>query len=163
MKILTTVLFFLLMSCSNINKQKDYCISDDNFDIKINSSSLSNLEKKILLNDIINNSTIKFNEKSDFLINLNIAKKITDSLISDNNESQIQNVIFTVRLNITDKNLKKVIYNSKIIIVDSVNISENRFSNYTTKKVATENFSNNFSNKLQNKIEQILKNNKCSN
>ena len=162
MKKIILILTLILMSCTTIKSKIPYCISNNDFDIEINSNDINKIGKKTIFNDIINNSTIGFNQDSNYKLKLTITKRITDSLITDNNESELQNVIFNVYIKIIDKKTNKEIYNDKMIVNVTSNISDNRFRNYTMESFIIDSFSSNFVNKLQNRIDLVIESSQCN-
>ncbi len=156
-------LFFLILflnSCYSNNNIK-YCASTDLFNINIISNDLSRMDQKLVLNKLINESSIKFNQDSNLLIDIRIVLKRNTSLISINNTVQMENLNFIVYYNIKDKVNNLVLDKSKIIIVDDLNVSDNRFANYATNNYIIDNFAKNLSIKLESKVRNFLANKKC--
>ncbi len=159
LKFCIILLCFFAISCSSTNKK--YCISGDVFDIEITGGSLSRVSQKLLLDSIINNSSINIDEDSNFLITLNIGTVRRTSLVSMNNDIENQNVDYIVKYKITDKINKGIIESGKLIITDDINISDDRFANFATENYITENFVRNLSMRLENVIKSVLANKKC--
>ena len=147
-------------SCSSV-KKVSYCINSEKFDINIINSEIDKINQKLILNTLINESNVEYDKYSNFLIELQIKIRRNNSLISINNTVEIENINFVVSYKIFDKNEKNIIDKGKIIIVDSVHISDDRFANFATENYLMENFARNLSIKLENKIKMLLNNKKC--
>lgn len=143
------------MSCST--QKNNYCFVDRGFEFELISSDLSKINKKIVLSNLVNNSSIKYEEKSDLKIVLNIQTRRNTSLVSLNNSTLIENINFITEYKVFDK--KNLITQGKIIIVDDSDVFDNRFANYAVDSYIMENFAKNLTNKLENKIELLLKEN----
>lgn len=156
-------LFFLMLFLSSCysNTGIKYCIDEDTFDIAIIGNELSKINQKLVLNKLINDSSIKYNKDSNLLIEVNITLRRNTSLISINNTVQMENLNFIVRYSIKDKTNKLTLDNGKFIIVDDLNVSDNRFANYATDNYIMDNFAKNLSIKLENKVKGLLINKKC--
>lgn len=163
MKIYFLLFFvFFVCSCSSNTKVDElYCIDNDAFDVSIFGNDISNVSKKQIFNRIINESNIKFDETSIYLINLSINVKRTTSLVSGNNTVEIENVNFVVNYKIINKINNTLIDSGKFIIVDEVDISNNRFANYARDNYIIDNFTKNLIVKLENKVQILLNNKKC--
>lgn len=149
-----------LCSCYS-NTSPKYCVNGDTFDIAIISNELSKINQKLVLNKLINESNIKFNQDSNLLIEINISLRRSTSLISSNNTVQMENLNFVVHYSIKDKANKLTLEKGKFIIVDDLNVSDNRFANYATDNYIMDNFAKNLSIKLESKLKSLLINKKC--
>ncbi|HSQ97851.1 MAG TPA: hypothetical protein VLL98_03985 [Rickettsiales bacterium] len=155
MKKLFCLLFLVLISCTtNLN---NCCFIERGFEFDISSSDLSKTNKKIILDNLINNSSIKYEKNSNLKIVLNIATRRNSSLVSLNNSTLIENINFITEYKIFDD--KKLIKEGKIIVVDDLNTYDNRFANYAIDNYVLENFARNLTNKLESKIALLLKEN----
>jgi len=161
MKKLFCLILLIITSCSI--KQNNYCFINDGFEYSIVNSDLNKLNKKIILNNLINNSNIKYKKNSNLKIVFDIEIKENTSLISLNNSTLIKNITFTTKYQIFDK--KNLIKEGKIIIIDDSDVFDNRFANYSLDSYIIENFSKNLTTKLENKIDMLLKQNEknCKN
>lgn len=160
MKKLFCLIFLAILSCSTT--KNNYCFVENGFEYSVVSSDLSKVNKKIILNNLTNNSNIKYRKNSDLKIVLNIGMKERTSLVSSDNSTLIESITFTTEYKIYNK--KNFIADGKIIIIDDSDVFDNRFANYSLDSYVIENFSKNLNSKLENKIEAILKQNEknCS-
>ncbi len=150
-------LIFLIFISSCSGQKNNYCFIERGFDFSINSTDLNKINKKILLDNLINNSNIEYKENSDLKIVLNIQTRRTSSLTSLNNSTLIENINFTTEYKILDKG--NLITEGKIIIIDNSDVFDNRFANYAVSNYIMENFSKNLTKRLENKVDMMLKNN----
>lgn len=159
MKKIFLLLFIFLISCShNVKKLPCYDVKDYNFEVK--SSKLNKINKKILLDYLINNSNIKYNSNSDIKVILNISTKRNSSLVSLNNSTILKNILFITKYGIIiDGN---VVDNGKIVLSNDIEIFDNRFANYSLDNYVMENFARNLTYKLEEKLKKFEKNiSKC--
>lgn len=154
-KLYYILFLFFLSSCYSVVDTK-HCINTDTFDIGINGNNLNKINQKLVLNKLINESSIKYNKDSDLLIEVFITLRRNTSLISVNNIVQLENLNFIVNYSIKNKIDNTIIDKGKFIIIDDLNISDNRFANYATDNYIMENFAKNLSIKLENRIKNLL-------
>lgn len=155
MKKLFCLVFLALMSCTG--HSNNYCFVERGFDYEVNSSVLTKINKKILLNELVNSSNIKYSKNSDLKIVLNVEIRKNTSLISSNNSTLIENIDFITRYQIFDS--KNLLDSGKIITIDDLNTYDNRFANYAIDNFVMENYAKNLTNKMEGKIELLLKRN----
>lgn len=153
-------LLALLVSCA-FTKRPDYCIEPNGFDIEIYGTGITKINQKTILNKIINESNIEYNENSNYFIELRIKTRRHNSLISVNNVVKIQNIDFVTDYRIVDRSSNVVVDYGRIIIIDSIDISDNRFANFATQNYIMENFARNLSIRLENIVKMLLNNKKC--
>lgn len=160
------ILFLLFLicftnSCSINQNNKTYCIDNSNFSIGGIGGNLSNLNKKIIMNSLVSESGINIDQdnKKSILLTIDMVRKA--SILSNNNTTDAENINFIVNYEIYDKNEKIVIDSGKIFVVDDINISNKRFTNYAFEENIINNFSKSLSVKLKNRIDLILKRNSC--
>ena len=148
-------------SCSINQNNKTYCIDNSNFSIGGIGGNLSNLNKKIIMNLLVSESGINIDQdnKKSILLTIDMVRKA--SILSNNNTTDAENINFIVNYEIYDKNEKIVIDSGKIFVVDDINISNKRFTNYAFEENIINNFSKSLSVKLKNRIDLILKRNSC--
>ena len=154
MKKIFLLLFIFLISCSrNVEKLTCYDIKNYNFELK--SGELNKINKKILLDYLINSSDIKYNANSDVKVVLNISTRRNSSLVSLNNDVMLNNILFITKYDIVID--EKVVDNGKIVLSDDVEVFDNRFANYSLDNYVMENFARNLSFKLEEKLKKIEK------
>ena len=154
MKKFFLLLLVFLMSCShNVGKLPCYDVKDYNFEIK--SGELNKINKKILLDYLINNSNIKYNGNSNVKVVLSISTRRNSSLVSLNNSVMLNNILFITRYNIVIEG--KSVDNGKILLSDDIEVFNNRFANYSLDNYVMENFAKNLSYKLEEKLKKIEK------
>jgi len=138
-----------------------YCVNSDNFAINITANEISDVDKKLILDRIVNGTSIRVNKDSDMLIELKITLRRNVILMSPNNTVDMENLNFIVYYEVMDRVNKVAIDRGRFIISDDLNVSENRFANYTANRYVMENFAKNLSIRLENKIVSLLANKKC--
>lgn len=154
MKKIFLLLFVFLISCShNVEKLTCYDIKNYNFEVK--SGELNKINKKILLDYLINSSDIKYNANSNVKVVLSISTRRNSSLVSLNNDVMLNNILFITKYDIVID--EKVVDNGKIVLSDDVEVFDNRFANYSLDSYVMENFARNLSFKLEEKLKKIEK------
>ena len=154
MKKIFLLLFVFLISCShNVGKFPCYNVKNYNFEIK--NAELSKINKKILLDYLINSSNIKYDNTSNVKVVLSISTRRNSSLVSLNNDVMLNNILFIIRYNIIIDG--KSIDNGKIVLSDDVEVFDNRFANYSLDNYVMENFARNLSFKLEEKLKKFEK------
>lgn len=153
-------LMFFLFSCRSTTDIYT-CVDTDAFDINIVDTNLNKVEQKSILNKLINESGIKFDKDSSLLIELKIVLRKNVSLVSTNSVTRMNNFNFVVHYKIKNRIDNSVLDNGKIIVIDDLNVSDNRFANYATNDYIINNFTKNLLAKLENKIKSFLINGKC--
>jgi hypothetical protein len=159
---LSLLLFFLfLISCSTTNVV-DYRCNDDNFDLEIKNTNLSDTEKKQLLSEIINYSGIKYNKDSDKILIIFPHVNTSSSVLSNTNISSVENIIMNSPYKIIDKQNNNTIHEGTIKIIETLNnLSSNRFIAYNEKNVANKTLIYNLTKQLKMRIDLFLKKNNC--
>ena len=152
-------MFLMLTAC--FTTVSDYCVTDNYFAIGQINGGLSNIDKKNLSNFLINNSGLNIDQDNSKVIDLNINVSKIDSVLSNNTTASMNNVIFSINYKIYDKNTNIRIDDGKITIVDTINISNNRFADYTAEQNLFDNFYNSLSIKLKNRLELFLNRHFC--
>ena len=158
MKKLFYFFFLFIISCSINNIKNDRCLSVDGFNFQINSKNLTKIDKKKLLDSLINESNIIHNENSSIKLILNIFTRESSSLVSLNNTTVSKNITFITEYKIIDNN-DILLDEGHIILIDDLDVVDNRFANYVSKNYITDNFIRNLTYKLENKVSIFLKNN----
>lgn len=159
MKKFYLLLFTILISCATAKNVP--CLTTNEFAINVSSGQLSRIAIKTLLNGLINNSSIYYNENSNYVINLNVSLSRSSLLMSINNTSEIDSVYLTARYEIIEKTDNIVIDKGKIIVIDDINISDNRFANYMSDEYVMHNVLGNLARQLENRIDMLKNNKKC--
>ncbi len=150
-------LLFFTISCShNNNIGSNYCIPNTFFSIKLNNSNLSDINKKKLLNSLINNSGINIDQNDDKIIELDVNMNRRTTILSENATADTISINFLINYKIYDTSKNIVIDRGKIIITESSVVSENRFINYTNDQTLMNNFFNSLSIKLKNRLDLVL-------
>lgn len=154
MKRIFLLFFIILISCShNIEKLPCYDIKDYDFEIK--NTELNKINMKILMDYLINDSNIKYNNTSNVKVVLNISIKRNSALVSLNNDIILNNILFITKYNIVIDG--KSVDNGKILLSDDIEVFDNRFANYSLDNYVMENFAKNLSFKLEEKLKKIEK------
>lgn len=154
MKRIFLLFFIILISCShNIEKLPCYDIKDYDFEIK--NTELNKINMKILMDYLINDSNIKYNNTSNVKVALNISIKRNSALVSLNNDIILNNILFITKYNIVIDG--KSVDNGKILLSDDIEVFDNRFANYSLDNYVMENFAKNLSFKLEEKLKKIEK------
>ena len=156
-KFLFLILLCFIISCShNSDINGNYCIPNSFFSIKLNNSNLSNINKKKLLNSLINNSGINIDQNDNKVIEVDVNMNRRTTILSENATADTISINFLINYKIYDKNKNIIIDRGKIIITESSIVSENRFTNYTNEQVLIGNFFNSLSIKLKNRVDLVL-------
>lgn len=160
MKRIFLLFFIILISCShNVKKLPCYDVKDYNFEIK--NTELNKINMKILMDYLINDSNIKYNNTSNVKVVLNISIKRNSALVSLNNDIILNNILFITKYNIVIDG--KSVDNGKILLSDDIEVFDNRFANYSLDNYVMDNFAKNLSFKLEEKLKKIEKNfSKCA-
>ena len=159
MKKIFLLLFVFLISCSH-NVEKLPCYEINGYDFEIKNAELSKINKKILLDYLINSSNIKYDNTSNVKVVLSISTRRNSSLVSLNNDVMLNNVLFITKYDIVIDG--KMVDNGKIVLSDDVEVFDNRFANYSLDNYVMENFARNLSFKLEEKLKKFEKNiSKC--
>lgn len=151
MKRIFLLFFIILISCShNIEKLPCYDIKDYDFEIK--NTELNKINMKILMDYLINDSNIKYNNTSNVKVVLNISIKRNSALVSLNNDIILNNILFITKYNIVIDG--KSVDSGKILLSDDIEVFDNRFANYSLDNYVMENFARNLSFKLEEKLKK---------
>lgn len=160
-KISSAIILLLLLLTSCFTVLSDYCTTDSHFAIGQINGELSNLDKKNLSNFLINNSGLNIEQNNNKVIDLDIKVSKVASVLSSNTSASMNNLIFLVNYKLYDKDKNIILDSGRITIVDTINISNNRFADYIVEENLFDNFYNSLSIKLKNRLDLFLNRHFC--